>query len=335
MEACLMVIGEVLAVLAAVALLSYLIEALRRVPRAPTRLAWLPSAPLETVDVDGVRLRYVAVGEGPTLVLLHTLRTQLDMFQKIVPALAARFRVIALDLPGHGWSDMPEGRYDADYFVDRIAKALDRLSVGNAVIIGESIGGSIALLLAARHHRAVRGVIAINPYDFAAGRGIRRSSVPANLIFGLLDVPILGPTVNRLRSLPIVTAILRGGVRRKGAIPAALAREIHLVANRPGQGRAIAALVRHWKSWEAARVEYSAIERPVLLLYGDHDWSRESERTADARDIPGAELHVIANAGHFLALDAPDEVLAQVVPWLDKLGAPGGGRQISTLARSV
>lgn len=329
------VIGEVLAVLAAVVLLSYLIEALRRKPSAPTRLPWLPSARTDTVDADGVRLRYVAVGEGPTLVLLHTLRTQLDMFQKIIPELAGRFRIIALDLPGHGWSDTPDARYDAGYFVDRIGTALDRLEVRDAVVIGESIGGSIALLLAARHHPSVRGVVAINPYDYAAGRGIRRSSALANLIFGLLNVPILGPTINRLRSLPVVTGILRGGVRRKGALPPDLAREIHLVGSRPGHARAIAALVRHWNTWEAARVEYAAIERPVLLLYGDHDWSREPERAADARDIPGAELRVIANAGHFLALDAPDDVLAQVVPWLGQLGASGGGRQAPTLARSA
>jgi pimeloyl-ACP methyl ester carboxylesterase len=231
-----LLIGEVLAALVAVVLASYLIEVLRRKPSAPTRPSWLPSASVDMVDADGIRLRYVAIGEGPTLVLLHTLRTQLDMFQKILPALAARFRVIALDLPGHGWSDMPEARYDADYFVDGVGKALDRLQVRDAVIIGESIGGSIALLLAARRHPAVRGVVAINPYDYAGGRGIRRSSVLANLIFGLLTVPILGPTVNRLRSLPVVTAILRGGVRRRGAIPDDLAREIHLVANRPRPG---------------------------------------------------------------------------------------------------
>ena len=93
--------------------------------------------------------------------------------------------------------------------------------------------------------------------------------------------------------------------------------------------------MRHWSTWEAARTEYSAIERPVLLLYGDHDWSLDGERAADARDIPGAELHVVENAGHFLALDAPDEVLAQIVPWLDRLGHSGGGRPAPTLARSA
>ena len=328
-------IGAVVAVLVAGVLFSYVVEALRRKPTAPTRLAWWPAAPIETVEVDGVRLRYVAAGEGPTLVLLHTLRTQLDMFQRIAPVLAARFRVFALDLPGHGWSDIPEARYDADYFVDVVSKALERLRIRDAVIIGESIGGSIALLLAARHHRSVRAVVAINPYDYAGGQGIRRSSLWANLVFGLTNVPVLGSTVNRLRSLPVVTLILRGGVRRRDALPAGLAREIHLVGNRPGHARAIGALVRHWSTWESARTEYAAIERPVLLLYGDHDWSLDHERAANAHDIPGAQLRVISNAGHFLSLDAPDEVLAELVPWLGKLDSAGGSNQATALAHSA
>ncbi len=85
-------------------------------------------------------------GNGPALVLLHTLCTQLDMFQKVVPALATRFRVYALDYPGHGYSDIPEASYSAEFFVTTVANALDRLDIKDAVVVGESIGGSIALL---------------------------------------------------------------------------------------------------------------------------------------------------------------------------------------------
>jgi pimeloyl-ACP methyl ester carboxylesterase len=315
--------------------LSYAVEAARRRPTAPAHLVWWPAAPIESVDVDGVKLRYVVAGEGPTLVLLHTLRTQLDMFQKVMPVLAGRFRVYALDLPGHGWSDIPDARYDAEFFVRTVSKALDRLEVRDAVVVGESIGASIGLLLAAQRHPRVRAVVAMNPYDYAGGRGVRRSSLPANLIFGLTSVPVLGPTVNRLRSLPLVTRILRGGVRRQGALPADLAREIYRVGARPGHARAIESLVRHWSSWEAARTEYATINRPTLLLYGDHDWSREPERAADAAAIPGAELRVIPGAGHFLSLDAPDEVLAAVVPWVSRLGGTAGGRHFEGLARSA
>jgi pimeloyl-ACP methyl ester carboxylesterase len=59
-------------------------------------------------------------------------------------------------------------------------------------------------------------------------------------------------------------------------------------------------------------VEYGSIDRPVLLLYGDADWSRPEEREANARAIPGAEYVVVEHAGHFLSLDAPGAVIEGV-----------------------
>src|SRR5262245_23899939 len=102
--------------------MSYVVEALRPVPRAPTTLRWAPQIPIRSVEVgdgDGgrsFRLRYIVAGQGPTLVLLHTLRTQLDLFETVVPRLAQTFTVYALDLPGHGFSDIPRAHYDATFF---------------------------------------------------------------------------------------------------------------------------------------------------------------------------------------------------------------------------
>ena len=244
--------------------------------------------------------------------LLHTLRTQLDMFRRVLPALARQFRVYALDYPGHGYSDIPTATYSADYFAATVAGFLDQLELDNAVLAGESIGGSIALLLAARRHPRVARVLAINPYDYDAGRGLRRSSALANLIFGVNDVPLLGATVARLSLYPIVKAVFRGGVERKDSLDSAFARELYRVGNRPGHYRAFMHLVHQWPSWERGRSEYRNILVPVLLLYGDHDWSRPPEREANARDIPGARIRTVARAGHFLSLDAPDEIIRAV-----------------------
>ena len=185
-----------------------------------TRPPGTPVSPVRFVDADGVRLRYVVTGQGPDLVLLHTLRTQLDMFQKVIPLLAPHFRVYALDLPGHGYSDIPRTEYTADFFVTTVAAALDRLGVRDAVVVGESIGGSIALQLAARHHPRVARVVAVNPYDYAGGRGLRRSSALANVLFAMNDIPVIGATFTRLRSLPIVRR--RAAGRR--AAPGCVAR---------------------------------------------------------------------------------------------------------------
>ncbi len=99
----------------ALVLVSYLVDAARPAPRPPQHLAWAPEIPVRYLDLNGVRLRYLATGDGPALVLLHTLRTQLDMFRRVVPELAKHFRVYALDYPGHGWSDIPQVDYDAEY----------------------------------------------------------------------------------------------------------------------------------------------------------------------------------------------------------------------------
>ncbi len=312
--------GWLLVVLVVVSLpaISLLVEALRPSPAVPERLSWAPDIPISHVAVNGTKLRYIVAGQegeeggGRSLVLLHTLRTQLDMFQRVIPAFAKHFRVYALDYPGHGYSDIPTAAYSAEFFVTAVARFLDRLNIEDAVVVGESIGGSIALLLAARHNRRVQRVIAINPYDYDAGRGLRRSSLAANVFFGLNNVPLLGATVARLRLYPMFKQVLEGGVYRKASLPPALARELYRVGNRRGHYRALMSLVRHWPTWERARAEYGSIDRPVLLVYGDHDWSRGEERAAEARAIPGARMRVIKNAGHFLALDAPDEVVRAV-----------------------
>ena len=309
-----------LGVLAALVPISYLVEALRPQPTPPRRLDWAPEIPVRYVTLNGTRLRYIVTGQGPALVLLHTLRTQLDMFQKVVPELAKRFRVYALDYPGHGFSDIPKGDYSAEFFVAAVAHFLDQLDIKDAVVVGESIGGAIALLLAARRNRRVRGVVAVNPYDYDGGRGIRRSSALANLLFGVNNVPVLGATVTRLRQYPIVKKVLEGGVYRKEALPSTLARELYEVGNRRGHYRAFMSLVRHWPSWERARVEYVNIDGPTLLLYGDHDWSRMTEREAARRAIPGTEMRVIKDAGHFLSLDAPREFVQAVVGFAEQRG---------------
>ena len=78
------------------------IEALRSTPDPPKKLRWAPDITIAYVDVGGHKLRFIRSGRGPILVLLHTLRTQLDLFEKVVPGLSKHFTVYALDYPGHG-----------------------------------------------------------------------------------------------------------------------------------------------------------------------------------------------------------------------------------------
>src|SRR5262245_3155199 len=189
---------------------SYLVEALRRAPLASTTLRWGPEIPIRSAEIPGARLRYITAGAGPTLVLLHTLRTQLDLFEQVVPELARSFTVYALDFPGHGYSAIPRARYDAAFFARAVEGFLDTLDLRAVTLAGVSIGGATALTLAGRRHPRIARAVAINPYDYARGQGMARSSPAARFLMLSARVPVLGETIMRLRTFGITQAVLRG-----------------------------------------------------------------------------------------------------------------------------
>ena len=293
-------------------LMSYIMEALRPVPQAPTTLRWAPDIPIDYLDVGGYRLRYIRAGRGPNLVLLHTLRTQLDLFEKVVPDLASTFTVYALDYPGHGYSDIPQARYDAAFFANSVEGFLDGLDLRDVTLCGVSIGGAIALILAGRRNLRVAGVVAINPYDYARGRGLARSSLAGWMIMMTAAIPVIGETVMRLRTFSLSKIIFQGGVANPKSIPPALLKEMYEVGNRSGHYRAFLSLLRHAASWEEATLIYAQIQLPVRLLWGDQDWARASERERDRRRLTNVQMVTVEHGGHFLPLDRPDAVIEQI-----------------------
>src|SRR5919198_4333110 len=82
-------------------------------PNSDYTRTWSPSGEVEYATLaDGTRLRYLKAGSGPALTLLHTVRTQLDHFQLVIPRLVHAFTVFAIDMPGMGWSDITAGGGD-------------------------------------------------------------------------------------------------------------------------------------------------------------------------------------------------------------------------------
>jgi pimeloyl-ACP methyl ester carboxylesterase len=302
-----------LALLVGLVVVSYIFETLRPAPKRPEKLDWAPGIPIEYVDIGGVKIRYIKTGTGRALVLLHTLRTQLDLFEKVVPDLAKSFTVYALDYPGHGYSDIPKARYDADFFVHSVERFLDVLDLRAVTLCGVSIGGAIALIMAGRRNPRVARVVPINPYDYANGRGMTRSSQLGRMITVTSENRVIGGTVMRLRNFIIMKAVLLGGVSNPQSIRPALLKEMYAVGNRSGHYQAFISLLRNAASWEAATQGYGNINVPVCLIWGDKDWSRSSEREHDGRLIPGAQMATIENGGHFLPLDRPRELQELII----------------------
>lgn len=194
-----------------------------------------------------------------------------------------------MDYPGHGYSDIPKARYDAAFFTDAVEGFLKKLDLHDVTLAGVSIGGSIVLIIAARRNPRVTRVIAINPYDYAKGRGMAHSSPLGWFVNYVALVPFVGETVMRLRNFLIMRSVLNGGVADPNSIFPALMKEMYRVGNRPGHYRAFLSLLRNSASWETAAKDYARIEVPVLLVWGAEDWARPAEREHDRKLIPGVE----------------------------------------------
>jgi pimeloyl-ACP methyl ester carboxylesterase len=170
--------------------------------------------PSRFVEVDGLRVHYRDEGSGPVLVLIHGLTASLFDWDAWAERLRGRFRVIRLDLPGHGLTGPdPQGRYGWPAMADLVVRLLDRLGVDRAGVAGNSLGGAVAWQLAARHPDRVDRLILVAPVGYPIG-----GEMP--FVLRLLANPVAGPLALRLTY--------------RGASPTACGRP---TATRPGSTR--------------------------------------------------------------------------------------------------
>ncbi|MGY4468123.1 pimeloyl-ACP methyl ester carboxylesterase [Bradyrhizobium sp. LB9.1b] len=238
---------------------------------------------------DTLSVRFQKTGSGPPLLLIHTIRTQLEYFRSLAPLLARSHTVYANDLPGHGHSPIdPSASFDEPYFRQSVIRFIEELNLSAVTIVGESIGGALALTVAASLPQRVKRVYAINPYDYETryGDGIRRGNWFSNFIIGSLQVPLLGAMNASLENKLVLGKIMSGGYHDPRKLPADLLAEFDEVARRPGYKRIARKVLAGWRSWSKARDDYRQISAPVTLIYGDSDWSRPNERERTRALIP-------------------------------------------------
>ena len=253
---------------------------------------------------DGSRLRYVVTGDGPPLVLMHTVRTQLDYFQRVIPLLTGRYRVYAVDFPGMGWSDItPEAHYDHADMQGAIVEFVGGLDLTDVTLAGESMGATIALTASVELGERVTRVVASNAYDYP--QGLERANPLARFIVSSVRAPLVGPTFAGLENRAILKGIMAGGYADPTRLPAPFLDELVRVGKRPGYPRVAREVYRNLPTLIAARSSYPAITAPVALVYSSQDWSRLTDRQSTAAAIPTATVHTVDDAGHFCAMERP------------------------------
>jgi pimeloyl-ACP methyl ester carboxylesterase len=254
-------------------------------------------------------------GSGPPLVLLPGVGTTVAEFQAIVPQLARRYDVLAVDLPGQGRSPAlpPSVRPDVAALTDAVEQELDRRGVPLPHVLGVSLGGRIGLELA-RRQRA-RSVVAIAPTGPLSPP--ERAFQAAMLVAARAGFSALAPAADPLLRWAVprtaALAVLRArGWRTPTGEAAALVRGFAEAAD-------FWRLLRHAIVPEAT-IDYRSINCPVRIAQGSHDVVALSQAALLAVLIPGARFHLLPLAGHSPIADVPQRVLGLVEEAADAAG---------------
>ncbi len=257
---------------------------------------------------DGQTVRVIKHGQGLPLILIHTIRTQIEYFKEILPFLTENFTVYAVDLPGHGESSINKKlNYDEAYMRESMITLIHQLGLEDITLMGESIGATLSLTIAASIPDKVKQVFAVNTYDYEKryADGIRRGNFMANFIMWNFSVPVHGAIFAAMENADVLGMVMSGGVTNIKKMPTDLVKLFVKTGKGPGYGYLARNVLTNWKSWAEAQKLYDQITCPVTLIYGENDWSRADERTKTLNKVSTADVITIPNSGHFLSVDNP------------------------------
>jgi len=266
------------------------------------------------VDVSGTRVHCLHAGSGRPLVLIHGLVGSTENWRGNIGALAPHASVYAIDLVNMGKSQRIAG-LDAglEATADRVAECMDALGLAQADIAGHSHGGSVALLLAARHPDRVRTLILFapaNPFSAMADSLVRLYSSPLGGLMAswasYLPAPMQLVALGRMFGDParIPDGCLEGyvdGLRVPGTVG-------HVV-------RILRAWFKDMAKLKAALPWVAAV--PTLLLWGDCDCAVDPASAVRLqRALPRSELRILRGGGHILFEEMPQESNRLMLDWL-------------------
>lgn len=261
------------------------------------------------VTVEGRIIRYATEGTGSPLVLLHGPPFDHHLWAPVIPYLSGHFRIIAPDLPGFGGSQLGEHEGAPEQLVRTLAGFVTAARLVPCAVAGASLGGGVALGLAARYPERISALVAVGSLGFEwwpktlQGRAARL----ARRVPGLLGLAMqLAPRAQ-------ARAYLRSALVDQRLITDALVDQIAVILSSETSRHSLARILVRLDEWSFLRRTLGAIRAPTLLVWGERDGVYglpAAERLRHA--ISGAGLVTLAGAGHLLSLERPVE-LAEVM----------------------
>ena len=257
-------------------------------------------------ESDDIRLHYTDEGAGEVVVLLHGFAVNSDLNWRltgIIDGLSPSFRVVALDLRGHGLSDKPHApeEYGLALAAD-VMRLLDHLGIQRVHLVGYSVGGFVALKLAALNPASVQSTVLI-------GAGWES---PDNSAF-LAAIPRLQQRLTQGHSIGPLSVYL-GGEREAPSLLHAWS--VNLMTGYFNDPYALAAMLGGLPQLTVSETELQAIRGPVLAIVGQHDPFRTSA-TALCSRLDDYRMVVVDGADH-VRLASKDVTIASLLQFLNE-----------------
>jgi pimeloyl-ACP methyl ester carboxylesterase len=273
---------------------------------AAGRSAWLDidwRAHQRWVILDGRPVNVIELGEGPPVVFVHGLSGAWQNWLEQLPQVACSHRVIAMDLPGFGYSPLPAQKISISGYTRMLDQLFDALAIDSAAVVGNSMGGFISAELAINFPERVKRLVLVSPAGISTeGRNVRLETLRrvervtaafAAWFASKSDIVACRARLRRL-TLSVVAA-------DPARLPAALAAEYLRGSGKPGFLDALEALVSY-----PLRARLPEIAAPTLVVWGDRDFL-VPVRDADVFTelIPNSRKVVFKDTGHIAMSERP------------------------------
>ncbi len=245
-------------------------------------------------------------GEGMPLVFVHGFTTTAEFWREQVEAFSARHQVVRINLPGHGRSPRPEDRrYTIEAFVEDVLKVYRALAIDSAVLVGLSMGGTVAQNFTLSFPERVRALVLVGATPHGLGADVNVDNV-----------------LKAIDDLGVVAASQKVIERSFGSVasPALIDFAKNDVAQTPAfvARQAITSL-----NASDSRARLGEIRVPTLVVVGEEDIiTPPSESQTLANNIPNSQLHSLRWAGHFPMLEQPETFNRLLGDFLARHGLP-------------
>jgi pimeloyl-ACP methyl ester carboxylesterase len=271
--------------------------------KMPPTGAWLARAGLEPrmATIGRLNIRYVRKGQGPTLILIHGLASSIYTWADVIGPLSEKFDVIALDLPGFGASSQPAD-LSFDDNPNAVLGLMDALGVSRAHFAGNSMGGAVSLLIAARKPERVDRLVVLD----SAGFNMKPNERP--FVVQLLASRAAGALSDGLPIRRFLTATtLRHLIRDDSRVTEERINEYVAPLLRPGALLSARSLLLS-RLDERFEADLGAIAAPTLVVWGRFDpWLPEAHADRFVAAIRGARK-VVLETGHMPQEEKPSDV---------------------------